>query len=153
MTAVLQRVTHAEVKIEGEVAGSCENGLLILLGVSAGDEEADAIALAEKILKFRIFADENGKMNLSVCDVGGSVLVVSNFTLSASYRKGNRPDFIATAAPPAVANTLYERFVKRMSETIHTETGRFGADMKISLENDGPVTFVLDSRVLLKKDH
>ena len=151
MTAVVQRVLNAEVRIDGEVVGQCGNGLMILLGVAAGDAEADAVALAEKMLKFRIFSDENGKMNLSVKDINGSVLVVSNFTLAASYRKGNRPDFIATAASPDLAKSLYRCFCERMAKEIHTETGEFGADMQISLCNDGPVTFVLDSRVLLKK--
>jgi D-tyrosyl-tRNA(Tyr) deacylase len=151
MTAVVQRVLNAEVRIGGEVVGKCDGGLMILLGVAAGDAEEDAIVLAEKLLKFRIFSDENGKMNLSVKDVAGSILVVSNSTLAASYRKGNRPDFIATAASPALARSLYHCFCDRMAQEIHTETGEFGADMQISLCNDGPVTFVLDSRVLLKK--
>lgn len=151
MTAVVQRVLNAEVRIDGEIVGKCGGGLMILLGVAAGDEMEDAIVLAEKLLKFRIFSDENGKMNLSVKDVSGSVLVVSNFTLAASYRKGNRPDFVGTAAPPDLARSLYACFCDRMAKEIHTETGEFGADMQISLCNDGPVTFVLDSRVLLKK--
>lgn len=151
MTAVLQRVKHAEVKIDGETVGKCGEGLMILLGVAVGDEARDADALVDKILKFRIFTDENGKMNRSVQDVGGSVLVVSNFTLCGSYKHGNRPDFCATAAPPAAAEALYEHFTERMCRTVPTETGRFGAEMEVSIVNDGPVTFVLESAVLLKK--
>lgn len=151
MTAVLQRVKHAEVKIDGKTVGACGNGLLILLGVAASDDERDADALADKIVKFRIFSDENGKMNRSVKDVDGSILAVSNFTLCGSYQHGNRPDFCATAAPPAVAETLYERFMERLRSSVPVESGRFGADMEVSLTNDGPVTFVLESDVLLKK--
>lgn len=151
MTAVLQRVKHAEVKIGGETVGRCEEGLLILLGVAVSDSERDADALADKIVKFRIFTDENGKMNRSVADIGGSVLAVSNFTLCGSYKHGNRPDFCATAAPPAVAEKLYGHFMERMRRTVPVESGRFGADMEVSLVNDGPVTFVLESDVLLKK--
>ena len=151
MTAVLQRVKHAEVKVDGEIVGKCGEGLLILLGVAAGDEARDADVLADKIGKFRIFSDENGKMNRSVKDVGGSVLAISNFTLCGSYKHGNRPDFCATAAPPAVAEPLYERFAERLSTVVPVEKGRFGADMEVSLVNDGPVTFVLESAVLLRK--
>lgn len=151
MTAVLQRVKRAEVKIDGETVGACGNGLLILLGVAAGDETRDADALVDKIVKFRIFSDENGKMNRSVTDIEGSVLLVSNFTLCGSYRHGNRPDFCATAAPPDKAEALYEHFAARMRTLLPVETGQFGADMEVSLVNDGPVTFVLESGVLLKK--
>lgn len=151
MKAVLQRVKHAEVKIDGACVGACGNGLMILLGVAAGDSEQDADALVDKIVKFRIFSDENGKMNRSVADVGGSALVVSNFTLCGSYRHGNRPDFCATAAPPALAESLYKYFLLRMARTIPVESGRFGADMEVTIVNDGPVTFVLESDVLLKK--
>ena len=151
MKAVLQRVKHAEVKIDGACVGACGNGLMILLGVAAGDSEQDADALVDKIVKFRIFSDENGKMNRSVADVGGSALVVSNFTLCGSYRHGNRPDFCATAASPALAESLYEYFLLRMARTIPVESGRFGADMEVTIVNDGPVTFVLESDVLLKK--
>ena len=151
MTAVLQRVKRAEVRIDGETVGKTDGGLLVLLGVAAGDETADADVLVDKIVKFRIFSDENGKMNRSVKDVGGSALVVSNFTLCGSYRHGNRPDFCATAAPPAVAEALYEHFAARMGRELPVSTGRFGADMEVSLVNDGPVTFVLESGVLLKR--
>ena len=151
MIAVLQRVKRAEVKIDGESVGSIDGGLMILLGVAITDGEADADALVDKIVKFRIFTDENGRMNRSVKDVGGSALVVSNFTLCGSYRHGNRPDFCGTAAPPAVAEALYERFKARMAQTVPVEAGRFGAEMEVTIVNDGPVTFVLDSNVLLKK--
>jgi len=151
MTAVLQRVKRAEVRIDGETVGQCGMGLMILLGVAAGDTEKEADALVDKIVKFRIFSDENGKMNRSVADVGGSALVVSNFTLCGSYRHGNRPDFCGTAAPPAIAEALYEYFMARMARTIPVEAGHFGADMEVTIVNDGPVTFVLESDVLLKK--
>ena len=151
MTAVLQRVKRASVRIDGEVVSSIDAGLMILLGVAAGDTTADADALAEKIAKFRIFSDENGKMNRSVKDVAGSALVVSNFTLCGSYRHGNRPDFCGTAAPPLVANELYEYFMERLSASVPVKAGRFGADMEVTIVNDGPVTFVLESAVLLKK--
>lgn len=151
MTAVLQRVKRAEVKIDGESVGAIDAGLMILLGVAAGDEERDADALVQKIVKFRIFSDENGKMNRSVQDVGGSALVVSNFTLCGSYRHGNRPDFCATAAPPAVADALYTYFMEKMRAFVPVSSGRFGADMEVTIVNDGPVTFVLESDVLLKK--
>ena len=151
MKAVLQRVKHAEVRIDGETVGQCGEGLLILLGVAVGDEARDAEVLADKIVKFRIFTDENGKMNRSVKDIGGSVLAVSNFTLCGSYRHGNRPDFCATAAPPVVAEQLYEHFMARLALSVPVEAGRFGAEMEVSLVNDGPVTFVLESDVLLKK--
>ncbi len=151
MTAVLQRVKRAEVRIDGETVGSTDGGLCILLGVAAGDETLDADILVDKIVKFRIFSDENGKMNRSVKNVGGSALIVSNFTLCGSYKHGNRPDFCATAAPPALAEELYGHFAERMGQEIPVETGRFGADMEVSLVNDGPVTFVLESGVLRKK--
>ena len=151
MTVVLQRVKRAEVRIDGEVVGNTGEGLLVLLGVAAGDESIDADVLVDKIVKFRIFSDENGKMNRSVRDIGGDALVVSNFTLCGSYKHGNRPDFCATAAPPAIAEELYLHFVERMKREIPVKTGRFGADMEISLVNDGPVTFVLQSDVLRKK--
>ena len=151
MTAVLQRVKRAQVVADGETVGACGEGLMILLGVAKEDGEADVNALVDKIVKFRIFSDENGKMNLSVKDIGGSALVVSNFTLCGSYKHGNRPDFCVTAAPPALAEELYDRFRARMAESIPVSAGIFGADMEVTIVNDGPVTFVLDSNVLLKK--
>ncbi len=148
MKAVIQRVTHASVTVNGEVTGSCGHGLMILLGVAEGDTETDGDKLLEKILKLRIFEDENGKMNRSIQDVGGEMLVISQFTLLANYRHGNRPDFL-NAAPPSEANRLYERFADRAAATLtHVGRGVFGADMKVTLCNDGPVTIVMDSDVL-----
>lgn len=147
MIAVLQRVSRASVTIDGEINGNIDDGLLILLGVKAGDSERDAVLLAEKISKLRIFSDSDGKMNLSVKDIGGSVLVISNFTLLANYRKGNRPDYM-NGAKPDEANRLYEYFCEYISALVPTERGVFGADMKVELLNDGPVTIVMDSEVL-----
>ena len=150
MKAVIQRCTSASVIADGVPSGKVKKGFLILLGVLKGDETVDADLLAEKISKLRVFDDSDGKLNLSLKDVGGEVLVVSNFTLGADYRKGNRPDYFASEAP-ARANELYEYFVGAMRERgIHAETGVFGADMKISLEADGPVTITMDSTVLKK---
>ena len=151
MIAVLQRVKCASVTVDQIIKGKCDKGLCILLGVENGDTEQDAEALAAKILGLRIFCDENDKMNLSICDIDGELLVVSNFTLLASYKKGKRPDY-TRAASPDVANKLYCYFAKLCSDTIpHTETGVFGADMELSIVNDGPVTIVMDSKVLLGK--
>ncbi len=148
MIAVLQRVRSASVVADGEPAGRIEHGLFILLGVLEGDTERDALFLAEKIGKLRIFTDENDKMNLSVVDVGGSALVVSNFTLAANYAKGNRPDYLR-AAHPAVAEPLYDRFSHLLAERVgRVERGVFGADMQITMTADGPVTIVMDSLVL-----
>ncbi len=148
MKAVLQRCTGASVIADGEPAGKINGGLFILLGVMKGDEEKDAVLLAEKISKLRIFDDGDGKLNLSVKDVLGEALVVSNFTLGADYKKGNRPDYFASEVP-ARANELYEFFCEELRKReIHTETGVFGADMKISLSADGPVTITMDSTVL-----
>lgn len=148
MIAVIQRVAHASVKVEGELVGQCGKGLCILLGVAKGDSRTDADVLVQKIAKLRIFEDENEKMNLSVLDVGGSMLVVSNFTLLAAYKKGNRPDYM-NAAAPTEANALYEYFVSECAHAVPTEKGIFGADMKLDILNDGPVTIVMDSKVLL----
>ncbi len=153
MIAVIQRVKKASVHVDRELVGSAENGLLILLGVSAEDTEEDARVLSKKIINLRIFSDENDKMNLSLKDVGGQALVVSNFTLMANYRKGNRPDYMSSAAP-AEANRLYEYFTELMREEIlSVETGRFGAHMEVGMVGDGPVTLMLDSKVLLNKSH
>ncbi|MBE6718616.1 MAG: D-tyrosyl-tRNA(Tyr) deacylase [Ruminococcaceae bacterium] len=150
MRVVIQRVTEASVKVDGKTVGEIGKGFLILVGVAKCDVEDDSVAMAEKISKMRIFEDENGKMNLSLFDVGGSVLAVSQFTLCADCRRGNRPDYM-NAAPPIEANRLYELFVSEMRKKgIKTETGVFGADMKVSLLNDGPVTIVLDSEELKK---
>ena len=129
MIAVIQRVKRAEVVADGIKSGAIANGLYILLGVEAGDCESDGIALAEKISKLRIFCDENGKMNLSVKDIGGEVLVVSNFTLNANYAHGNRPDYLNGAAPD-VANRLYEKFISEMKARVaKCESGVFCAEM------------------------
>lgn len=150
MKAVLQRVKCASVAVDGETVGECGGGLLVLLGVADGDTEEDARLLAAKILKLRIFCDDNGKMNLSLLDVGGEMLVVSQFTLLADYSHGNRPDFFGSAKPDE-ANRLYEYFVSLVGADLgHVGTGIFGADMKVSLVNDGPVTIVMDSLVLRK---
>ena len=152
MIAVIQRVKRASVVIDGNEAGQCGHGLMILLGVAEGDTRLDADAMAAKISKLRIFCDENDKMNLSVKDVDGEILVVSNFTLLANYAKGNRPDYLNSAAPD-VANELYEYFVSLVkNEVKHVGTGVFGADMEVTIVNDGPVTIVMDSRVLLAKN-
>ncbi len=150
MKAVLQRVKHSEVKIEGELVGACGEGLMILLGVAAGDSEADADVLAAKILKMRIFSDEAGKMNRSVMDIEGEALIVSQFTLLANYVHGNRPDYLASEKPER-ANQLYEYFVSVMRKSLRrVETGRFGADMEVTIVNDGPVTIVADSKELIR---
>lgn len=134
------------------LSGNAEEGFLILLGVAKGDTEADADVLAAKLSKLRVFEDGNGKMNLSLSDIGGELLIISNFTLYADCRHGNRPDFLMAEAP-AEANRLYEYFTDRMKTLsgCPTETGVFGADMKVSIENDGPVTLVIDSPELMKK--
>ena len=151
MKAVIQRVRSANVVVEGKTVGSIGQGLLIFLGVAQGDSEAETLMLAEKILKLRIFSDENGKMNRSVLDVGGEVLVVSQFTLLANCRHGNRPDFLESA-PPEIANRLYESFKSIVKQTIgKVECGIFGADMQVTLVNDGPVTILLDTETLKKK--
>ena len=147
MIAVIQRVSHASVTINETLHSEIGKGLLILLGVKQGDESRDAELLAQKISKLRIFNDENGKMNLSVVDVCGSVLAVSNFTLLANYKKGNRPDYM-NGAKPDEANRLYEYFCECIQKSVPTKMGVFGEDMKIDLLNDGPVTIVMDSEVL-----
>ena len=145
MIAVVQRVKNAGVSIDGITVGSCGHGLMVLLGVAAQDTEADARALCAKLVKLRIFCDENDKMNLSVRDVNGSLLVVSQFTLLADTSHGNRPSFIG-AGDPAHAKELYEYFVDLIKqEGLPVQTGEFGADMQVSILNDGPVTLILDS--------
>ena len=151
MKALIQRVKSASVSIDGEIVSSIGQGYLILLGVKKGDDAEDARLLAEKISKLRVFSDENGKMNRSVTDIGGSILVVSQFTLCANYAHGNRPDFLNAEAPDA-ANALYLHFVSLLRDMgIPTETGRFGADMQVALVNDGPVTIDMESEVLRKR--
>ena len=152
MIAVLQRVKRASVDVEGQTGGKCAHGLCVLLGVAKEDTEEDAEALVKKLVELRIFCDENDKMNLSVKDVDGELLVISNFTLLAAYRKGRRPDFFGAAAPNE-ANRLYEYFCSLCeSEISHVGRGIFGADMELTIVNDGPVTIVMDSNVLLKKN-
>ncbi len=148
MKAVIQRVTNARVEVDGELIGSCGHGLMILLGVAEGDTEADLDRMLQKIIKLRIFEDENGKMNRSVLDIDGEMLVVSQFTLLANYKHGNRPDYMGAAAP-AEATRLYELFIEKAKTHLrHVGHGQFGADMQVSLCNDGPVTIVMDSEVL-----
>lgn len=144
MRAVLQRVTHASVKVDGETIGEIGNGFLILLGVAEEDNEAAADKIADKICRLRIFQDGDGKTNLSLADVGGELLVVSQFTLYADCHKGNRPSFIK-AGNPEKANRLYEYFVERCRQYVpKVEHGSFGADMKVELLNDGPFTLMLE---------
>lgn len=135
----------SEVIADGARTGGTEKGLLVLCGVKQGDSEDICDKMAEKVVKMRIFEDENGKMNLSCADIGASILVISNFTLCASCRRGTRPDFFS-AEKPVRANELYERFISKLGELgVHTESGVFGADMQISASLDGPVTVILDS--------
>ena len=149
MIAVMQIVKHASVSVDEKIVGECGEGLYILLGVSKEDTRKDAEALADKILELRIFTDENDKMNLSVTDIDGEILVVSNFTLLASYRKGRRPDYMG-AASPNDANMLYEYFTELCRKQLkRVENGRFGAHMISEVITDGPVTIVMDSKVLL----
>ena len=148
MIAVIQRVNKATVYADGELSGSIEQGLYVLLGVAKGDNEEDARLLAEKISKLRIFSDENGKMNLSVMDIDGEILVVSNFTLNANYSHGNRPDYFGSASPDE-ADRLYECFKELLAcKTKKLASGVFGADMRTEMSTDGPVTIVMDSNVL-----
>ncbi len=147
MRTVIQRVTSASVSIGGEVVGEIGKGVMLLLGITPEDTQQDADWLVGKVSRLRIFDDANGVMNLSLQDIEGEVLVVSQFTLMASYKKGNRPSYIH-AAPPAVAIPLYEYVVAQLQQTLGrpVPTGRFGADMQVSLTNDGPVTIVMDSK-------
>lgn len=146
MRAVVQRVASASVVVDGKIVGEIEHGFLVLLGVGADDADADAVALAEKIAGLRVFEDDAGKMNLALNDVGGQMLVVSQFTLFGDCRKGRRPSFVE-AARPEKAELLYETFVVEVrGQGIIVETGRFQTHMDVSLVNDGPVTLLLDSR-------
>ncbi|MBW5408229.1 D-aminoacyl-tRNA deacylase [Morganella morganii] len=143
MIALIQRVTRADVRIAGEIAGEIGPGLLVLLGVERDDDEQKSKRLSEKVMGYRIFSDADGKMNLNVAQSGGQLLVVSQFTLAAETQKGMRPGF-SNGAAPEKANTLYEHFVSQCRAAgMVTETGRFAADMQVSLTNDGPVTFWL----------
>lgn len=148
MIAVIQRVSKAAVVADGIPSGECGAGLCVLLGVAKEDTEADAEALARKILNLRIFSDENGKMNRSLLDVEGEMLIVSNFTLLAAYKKGNRPDYMGAAAPQE-ADRLYRYFAELCRAQVRqVGCGVFGAHMEIDLQADGPVTIVMDSQVL-----
>lgn len=144
MKALIQRVKRASVTIDGKLYSSINHGMLVLLGVAKGDEKHNAELLAEKLLKLRIFEDENGKMNKSLIDVNGEMLVVSQFTLCGDCKKGTRPGF-DNAAPPDIANELYEYFVMQIKEAgIRYQTGKFAAMMDVELVNDGPVTFMVE---------
>ena len=146
MRAVIQRVSEASVTVEGEFTGQISAGILVLLGVEMEDTETDLQFMLKKIVALRIFSDADGKMNLALGDVGGQMLVVSQFTLLADTKKGNRPSFVK-AAPPEQAQQMYEQFVcLARQQQIRVETGIFAADMKVALVNDGPVTILLDSR-------
>ncbi len=146
MKAVIQRVSEASVKVDGKTVGEIGNGLLLLIGIDETDEKTDAEWLVQKILNLRIFGDAEGKLNLSVTDIAGEILCISQFTLIADYKKGNRPSFIK-AAKPEHAVPLFEYFKEEISKSgLKTESGIFGADMKVSLLNDGPVTIVMDSK-------
>lgn len=142
MIALIQRVTAAKVEVEGEITGKIGKGLLVLLGVEKEDNHAKAEKLLEKVLNYRVFSDEDGKMNLNVQKAGGAILVVSQFTLAADTQKGLRPSF-SKGASPALAEEMYDYFVEKCGQKISTFTGRFAADMQVSLTNDGPVTFWL----------
>ena len=151
MKALIQRVTKASVTVENEKIAEIPEGLFILLGVQKGDTDNEMKTLAAKTTALRIFCDENDKMNLSLKDIGGELLIVSNFTLLASYKKGRRPDYFGAAAPDE-AERLYEYFCSLCEKEIpHVDRGIFGADMELTIVNEGPVTIVMDSNVLLKK--
>ena len=148
MRAIIQRVNNASVSVDGNITGECKKGYLVLLGIGKGDDEMTARKLCDKIVKMRIFNDENGKINLSLLQVGGEMLVVSQFTLFANCSHGNRPEFFASASPDE-ANRLYEYFVSYARTLVpRVETGIFGACMQVSLENDGPFTLYLDTEML-----
>lgn len=148
MRVIIQRVSHASVTIEGVCKSSIQKGLLVLVGIEDADTQEDAEWLTGKIINLRIFDDENGVMNKSILDIGGELLLISQFTLHASTKKGNRPSYIRAAKPP-VAIPLYEEFCKKLSISLGKEigTGEFGADMKVELLNDGPVTICMDTKM------
>ena len=151
MKAVIQRVLNSSVSVDGEVVGSCEKGYMILVGVQQGDTEKHADLLAKKTANLRVFKDENDKMNLSILDIDGEVLAISQFTLCADCKKGNRPSF-AQSESPERANELYEYYCEKLREygVKKVDKGIFGANMKVSLVNDGPVTIILDSDEIVK---
>ncbi|UZT96916.1 D-aminoacyl-tRNA deacylase [Chryseobacterium fluminis] len=145
MKAVIQRVSESSVQVNGKTVGEIGKGLMLLVGIDENDEKSDADWLVQKILNLRIFGDDEGKLNLSVTDISGEILCISQFTLMADYKKGNRPSFIK-AAKPGKAVPLFDYFKEQISKSgLKTESGIFGADMKVSLVNDGPVTIVMDS--------
>ncbi|HZK45097.1 MAG TPA: D-aminoacyl-tRNA deacylase [Clostridia bacterium] len=144
MRAVVQRVDRASVTIDGNVNGKIEKGFMVLIGIDEKDEQKDLDYICDKLMGLRIFEDEEGKMNRSIIDAGGSILLISQFTLYGDARKGKRPSFIR-AARPEKAIPLYEAAIAKLSEKVHVETGIFGAEMKVELVNDGPVTILLDS--------
>ena len=149
MKFVIQRVTYADVVVDGNEIGRIGKGFMVLIGVSKEDDKAIADKMVDKMIKLRIFEDENGKTNLSLDDVGGELLLISQFTLYANCKKGNRPSFIDAGAPDE-ANALYEYIIERCKERVNVvERGEFGADMKVSLLNDGPFTIVLDSSEIM----
>lgn len=144
MRAVVQRVSRAKVTIEGKIRGEIGRGYMALIGIEENDRQADLDYICEKLINLRIFEDEAGKMNLAIADAGGSILLVSQFTLYGDARKGRRPGFIR-AARPETAIQLYEAAIAKLRESVPVETGEFGADMQVELVNDGPVTILLDS--------
>lgn len=147
MIGLLQRVSQAEVKVDGKQIGKIECGLLVLIGVEKNDTKADADRLLERLLAYRVFPDSDDKMNLSLQDIQGGLLLVPQFTLAANTRKGRRPSF-ASAAPPAAGEKLFNYLVREASKKyVHTEVGQFGADMQVHLINDGPVTFWLQTKM------
>ena len=145
MKIVIQRVSQASVTIDGKIAGAIQQGLLLLVGICPEDGPEDIEYAVRKISQMRIFSDQEDKMNLSVQDVGGQILSISQFTLYADTKKGNRPAFTG-AAKPDLATALYDQFNQKLAQTVPVQTGEFGADMKVSLVNDGPVTIVLDTK-------
>ena len=145
MRIVIQRVSQASVTIDGKIAGEIQQGLLLLVGICPEDGQEDIEYAVRKISQMRIFSDQEDKMNLSVQDVGGQILSISQFTLYADTKKGNRPAFTG-AARPDLATALYDQFNQKLAQTVPVQTGEFGADMKVSLVNDGPVTIVLDTK-------
>ena len=149
MRAVVQRVSRASVTVDGEIVGKIDKGLLVFLGVGDGDTEVDMKYIADKVIGLRIFSDSDDKMNLSVTDVGGEILAISQFTLYGDCRKGRRPNF-TSSMEPAGASRMYDEFVKYLrNNNIRTQTGEFGADMKVELLNDGPGTLILDSSKII----
>lgn len=145
MRIVIQRVLNAQVSVEGKVVGSIQNGALVLFGVHKEDHPEQTLWLANKLIHLRMFSDAQNKMNLSLLDIEGEVLIVSQFTLYGNCSEGRRPEFTASA-PPEIAKTIYEKFIDEVRQHVKVQTGRFGTAMQVSLINDGPVTFILDAK-------